>query len=130
MAQTDTLGFIYVSALAVVALFFLRKVVNWIHRIRSFRKTMPVIPTLFPPDSPYRLVWPKKWQTFHKDWHMQYKRRIYRKLDSEIFALVCLFDYDKVFVAEPAAVLELKITKPREFPRDMHIFQKVYPISQ
>jgi hypothetical protein len=127
MAPTDTLSFIYPSALVVVALLFLRKLINWILRIRSFRKTMPVIPTLFPPDSAYRQLWPKKWQRFHKDWHMQYKRSVYRKLDSDIFALVCLFEYDKLFVAEPAGVLDLKLVQPREFPRDMVVFKRVYP---
>ena len=49
-------------------------------------------------------------------------------MDSDIFALVCLFDYDKIFVSDPAVVLELKIVKPKEFPKDMHIFRKVYLI--
>ena len=56
---------------------------------------------------------------------MQYQRSIYRKLDSDIFALVCLFEYDKVFVSDPAAVVDLKIVQPREFPRDMLVFKRV-----
>jgi len=130
MTKTDAFNTIYIYTSLAVGILFLRKIVNWIIRIRAFRKTMPAIPALFPPDSLYRQVWPKKWQTFHKDWHMQYQRTIYQKLDSDIFSLVCLFEYDKVFVSDPAAVLDLKIAKPREFPRDMHIFRKVYLIPQ
>jgi hypothetical protein len=126
MAQQVPFGLIFNSVLLVIGFIFLRKLIGWIMRIRAFRKTMPTIATLFPPESPYRLLWPKRWQTFHKDWHMQYQRSIYRKLDSDIFAIVCLFEYDKVFVSDPAAVLDLKIFQPREFPRDMHVFKRVY----
>jgi hypothetical protein len=112
-----------------IVFLFLRKVFNWIIRIRNYRKTMPAIPALFPSDSQYRQLWPKKWQRFHKDWHMQYQRSIYRKLDTDIFVLVCLFEYDKVFVSDPAAVLELKVVRPKDFPRDMQVFKKVYPIA-
>jgi hypothetical protein len=126
--MTQPVPFELASSSVCVAFVFLfvYRVVNWFLRIRTFRKTMPAIPTLFPPDSQYRQVWPKKWQTFHKDWHMQYQRSVYRQLDSDIFALVCLFQYDKVFVSDPSAVLELKVIKPREFPRDMHVFKRVY----
>jgi hypothetical protein len=109
----------------VVAALFFRNLAKWIIRIRGYRKTMPTVHALFPPDSQYRLIWPKKWQTFHKDWHMQYHRSIYQKLDSDIFAVVCFFQYDKVFICDPAAVLDVNIVKPREFPRDMIIAQRV-----
>ena len=117
-----TFSFVVIFA---ISLSFLRRIASWIGRIRAFRKQMPVVPTLFPPDSHYRRVWPKKWQTFHQDWNMQYKRTIYRRLGSDIFALVCLFEYDKVYIAEASAVLDLKIAQADRFPKDMLIFSKV-----
>jgi len=125
MSQPIPFRFVWTSALLLVGLCFIFRLINWVLRIKAFRKTMPVIPTLFPPDSYYRRMWPKDWQTFHHDWHMCYKRTIYQRLDSDIFALVCLFEYDKVFITDAAAVLDLKIAKPREFPKDMQIFSKV-----
>jgi len=129
MAPTATFSALLISTSFGLLVFFLVKVVNWYFRIRAFRKTMPAVAALFPPDSLYRQLWPKNWQSFHKDWHMQFQRSVYQKLNSDIFVLVCLFEYDKVFVSDPAAVLELKITKPKEFPRDMQIFRRVYSIQ-
>ena len=88
---------------------------------------MPVVTALFPPDSIYRRIWPKKWQTFHQDWHMQYKRSIYDKLGSDNFALICFFEYDKVYLTEPDAVVEMKVTKADIYPKDMVIYKKVLP---
>ena len=55
---------------------------------------------------------------------MQYKRTLYHKLGSDNFALVCLFEYDKVYLAEPAAVLDLKTAKAEQFPKDMRIYAR------
>jgi hypothetical protein len=126
MSQSDRFKIVGVSIFIALGFSFIIKVANWILRIRAFRKTMPVIPALFPPDSHYRRLWPKQWQTFHQDWHMQYKRKIYHELNSDIFVLCCLFEYDKVQVTDPAAVVDVKSTQPKEFPKDMQIFSKVY----
>lgn len=116
---------IFFCALLAFGYSLVRNVILWLWRIRSFQKTMPVIPALFPPDSHYRRIWPKNWQTFHQDWHMQYKRTVYHKLGSDIFALVCLFEYDKVFYCDPEAVVDMKVTQAEQFPKDMIIFSKV-----
>lgn len=128
MLQSDTFKIVSFSIFIVVGFSFIIKIANWILRVRIFRKTMPVIPTLFPPDSHHRRLWPKKWQTFHQDWHMQYKRKIYLHLGSDIFVLCCLFEYDKVLVTDAAAVVDIKTTQPRAFPKDMQIFSKVYSV--
>jgi hypothetical protein len=125
MSQPDAFRLFCTSTLLLVGVAFIIRLFNWVLRIQAFRKSMPVIPALFPPDSHYRRIWPKHWQTFHHDWHMCYKRTNYQELNSDIFALVCLFEYDKVFITDPAAVLDLKIAKPKEFPKDMEIFSKV-----
>ena len=122
---SNVLRTISFGVIFVISYWFFQRIALWIGRIRAFKKQMPIIVTLFPPDSHYRRIWPKKWQTFHQDWNMQYKRTIYEKLGSEIFALVCLFEYDKVYFAEASAVLDLKIVQADRFPKDMLIFRKV-----
>lgn len=107
--------------------WLLHKVVLWIGRIRTFKKTMPVVLSLLPPNSIFRFFWPKKWQTFHQDWHMQYGRTIYRKLGSDIFALVCLFEYDYVYFCDPLANMGISVTQPNQFPRDTYLAAKVLP---
>jgi hypothetical protein len=125
MTLLDAFTTVLISTTLLLTTLFLHRLLKFFIRLRNFRKTMPAIPCLFPPDSPFRLLLPRKYQTFHKDWHLHYQRSIYRQLGSDIFALVCLFEYDKVFVCEPEAVLEIKLYKPREFPRDMQVFKKV-----
>jgi hypothetical protein len=111
-----------------IAISFAGRIFSWIRRIHMLRKSMPVIPTLFPPDSYFRRLWPKKWQTFHQDWNMQYKRTWYTKLKSDNFALVCLFEYDRIYLTEPSAVYDLNIDKADQFLKDMQIFHKVYTL--
>ena len=108
-----------------LAISFVGRMISWIRRIRMVRKYMPVIPTLLPPDSHFRRIWPKKWQTFHQDWNMQYKRTWYHKLKSDNFALICLFQYDRVYLSEPDAVNDLNIDKSDRFLKDKQIFRKV-----
>lgn len=116
---------LYYCFFILIGLSFTWRFVSWIVRIHNFRKSMPVIPTLFQPDSPFRFLWPKRWQTFHRSWSMQCKRSIYRMYKSDIFALVCLFDSDKVYVADPSVVMEIKVAKAESFGRDMRIFRRV-----
>ena len=61
---------------------------------------------------------------------MQYNRIVYRKLGSDIFALVCLFEYDNVFYCDPRANIDISVTHPEQFPRDTHLAAKVCPVSQ
>jgi hypothetical protein len=110
---------------AAICLIFLRKIVLWLGRIRDVGRTMPVIPVLFPPASPVRFLWPKKWQTFHYDWNTQYRRTIYSKLGTDVFALISLFEYDKVFVCDPYAVAEMKFTESSRYPKDVRQFSQV-----
>ena len=58
---------------------------------------------------------------------MQYNRTIYRKLGSDIFALVCLFEYDNVFFCDPLANIDISVTQSNQFPRDTHLAAKVFP---
>ena len=119
---------LHILSLSVLALgfSFLWRIASWLKRIHALRRQFPVFPVLFPPDSLFRLLWPKSWQTFHRDWQMQTKRDIYRKIRSDYLALVCLFEYDQIYISDPAAVHELKVTKSEQFPRDMHALIKVH----
>jgi hypothetical protein len=120
MATLAALQTIFLGLLLALTIWLLRRVVLMIHRIRTLEKTMPVIVSLFPTYSFVRRLWPKKWQTFHMDWPLQYNRSIYKKLGSDIFALVCLFEHDNVFFCEPMATIDVKTTQCEEFPRDPH----------
>jgi hypothetical protein len=86
---------------------------------------MPTEAVLFPNTSLVRLLWPQKWQTFHRDWHMRYGRKIYRKHNSGIFVLVSLFEKDKIFVADPELFVELKVTGSDRFQVDLTEADKV-----
>src|SRR6266496_3204500 len=125
----ETIAFqtIYICLLLAVGYSLLRRIVLWIGRIGTFKKTMPVVIALFPTNSFFRLFWPKKWQTFHQDWHMQYNRTIYRKLGSDIFAMVCVFGYDNVFICDPLATIDIAVTQSDRFPRDTQVAEKVFP---
>src|SRR5438552_14763411 len=114
------------TALAFLALilFLVVRVVRLIGRKGAFEKTMPVIWAIFPPDSTYRRLWPERWQKFHLNWAMQYRREVYHKLGSDIFAVVCLFQYDKVFFCDPAGVIDMKMKQMESFPRDVEMASK------
>ena len=101
------------------------KIILWHRRIWTLKKSMPVVPTLFPPESLFRLLWPKKWQTFHVDWYMEQRRSVYRKLKSDNFALVCLFEYDRVYVTTPEAVSCVHVSQADSFPKDMALLRRV-----
>jgi cytochrome P450 len=60
---------------------------------------------------------------------MQYKRKIYQRFNSDIFALVCLFDSDKVYLADPSIIMEIKVAKADVFESDMLIFSRVSRLS-
>ena len=105
-------------------LFLLVRIVLWIKRIRTVQRIMPVVPVLVPPTSPFRMLWPKRWQTFYDDWNMQYKRSMYHKLGSDVFALISLFDFDKIFVCEPDAIAELKLTELTRFPKQIQLYSQ------
>ena len=98
----------------VVAGYVAFRVMDWLQRIREFRKSMPVVPVLFPETSMFRIVWPQRWQTWHRDWHMHQGRELYRRLDSDVFALVSLFETDSVITCNPHALYELTVSG---FPR-------------
>jgi hypothetical protein len=59
---------------------------------------------------------------------MRYGREIYRKHNSEIFALVSLFEKDKIFVADPEMFVELKVTGSDRFQIDVIQAEIVNPI--
>ena len=81
---------------------------RWVARIRTTRKRIPAVPVLFPTTSRFRLLFPKKWQVYHRDWHMQFGRAFYR--DSDIVAMISLFGHDQLFVTDPAAILEMNVS--------------------
>src|ERR1700719_422325 len=99
------LKFNYISILVVFFCIFLLKVIRWAFRIRQFRKQMPAIPVLFPPLHFCRVIWPKKFQTFHYDWYLHSNQKgyrgVYRPLGSDVFALVSLFGTDYVCISDP-----------------------------
>lgn len=101
------------------------KIIQWRQRVNDFGTQMPVVPVLFPPTSLYRRFWPETWQTFHAAWQVRNKRKIYHELGSDNFAFVCLFEYDEVYLSDPAAVVEMKVKKADRFPRDMTTLKKV-----
>jgi len=107
-------------------LFF--KIFQWIRRIRTIGKYMPVVPVLFPSTSKFRVFIPKSWQVYHRDWHMQYGRSIYQKHGCDVFALISLFEQDKIFVADPHAVLEIKVTGADRFQNDLHQTSQVLSV--
>src|SRR2546423_7538659 len=113
------------SSFTYLFLRFTVRLVKWHLRIRRLRQFMPVEPVLFPNTSIFRLLAPQKWQTFHRDWHMRYGREIYRKHNSGIFALVSLFQTDKIFVADPEMFVELKVTGADRFQINIMEAEKV-----
>ena len=114
--------------LGLFALYILVRLVQWAVRIHQFRRTMPVIPLLFPPRSVIRkLIIPKSWQRYHFDWFFHSKGHEYRTLKSDVFAMVCLFEYDTVCVRSPEAFCEMKITDLERFPKDQAQFKLVCP---
>ena len=96
------------------------KIFQWIRRIRTIGKCMPVAPVLFPTTSKFRVFIPKGWQVYHRDWHMQHGRSIYQKHGCDVFALISLFEYDMIFVSDPHAVLEMKVTGTDRFQNDLY----------
>jgi hypothetical protein len=110
--------FLFIVLLVFASFRFVRRLISWRRRLERVRKTMPAIPVLFPPASIFRNLWPKKWQTYHYDWHTQYRRTMYHNLGSDVFTLVSLFEYDKTFVCNPNAVIEMKITQAENYPKD------------
>jgi hypothetical protein len=89
---------------------------------------MPVIKTLFPTTSRYRYLFPQKYQTYTRDWHMRLGRNLYRELNSDTFAMINLFQYDQVFTCDPAAIVEMKVTGTDRFQIDLLQVSKVYLI--
>ena len=87
---------------------------------------MPVIPLLLPPRSILRKLVPTSWQRYHFDWFLHGKGHEYRQLESDVIAMVCLFDYDTVCIRDPEAFCEMKITDWDRFPKDMVQFKMVF----
>jgi len=124
----DPLRLVLLFSVIYVVVSFTVRTVKWLLRVRRTRNFMPAEAVLFPNTSILRMLWPQKWQTFHRDWHMRYGREIYRKHNSEIFALVSLFEKDKIFVADPEMFVELKVTGSDRFQIDVIQAEIVNPI--
>ena len=56
---------------------------------------------------------------------MQLGRSLYHQLDSDVFAMISLFQYDQVFASDPAAIVELKVTGTDRFQVDLLQVSKV-----
>src|SRR5438270_109792 len=104
-------------SILTVLLRLLYKIYRWRLHLQTFRKTMPAIPVLFSTFSPFRRLFPKRFQTFHVDWPLQYRRQIYEALGSDIFALVSLFDYDEVQVCVPIMFSGIRELWPKDVER-------------
>ena len=89
---------------------------------------MPVVPVLFPPDSLVRRVWPRRWQVFYRGWNVQSRRAWYKRLNSDMFALVSFFEYNVICVADPKTYTEIKIVRAEHFPRDTGLIKRVIAI--
>jgi hypothetical protein len=126
MDNTSSQNMLYLIPLAV-GISFLWKFGQWLKRIHQFSKQMPVIPVLFPPRSLYRRLWPARWQTFHSSWQVKNKRTLYQKLNSDKFVFVSLFQYDHIYISDPSTLIDVKITRADQFPRDVDSFKRVYP---
>lgn len=118
---------IYATSAMLFASYFVVKHIRWYLRIRAFRRTMQVVPLIFSPASPIRRLFPRKYQTFHYDWHLQSGSQIYRDLGSDIFVFVCLFEFDSVCTRDPDAFVQVKVTDFDRFPRDVRQFKMVLP---
>lgn len=103
-----------VGILVIFTTSCLFRVIRWGARIRRIGRSMSVVPVLLPDTSMARFLFPKKWQVFHLDWHHQGGRRIYQNLNSDILALVSLFGRDTIFVSDPYATWEMKVTGAQE----------------
>jgi hypothetical protein len=86
------------------------RVFVWLHRVHTLRKSMPVIPVLIGETNFLRFLWPISWQTYHRDWHMHRGRAHYQKLNSDVFALGCLFGPDNIISADPRVFEEVNVT--------------------
>ena len=127
MNTFNTISFL---PLGLFAFYILVRLVQWGIRIHQFRKTMPVIPLILPPRSIIRkLIIPTSWQRYHFDWFFHSKGHEYRALQSDVFAMVCLFEYDTVCVRSAEAFCEMKITDLERFPKDQAQFKLVCPPS-
>ena len=115
--------------LILLTLLFSLRIVRWLARIHKVRKTMPVVPSLFPSRSKYRMLIPKRWQTYHRDWHMEYGRDLYKSHNSDVFALINLFEYDNVFVSDPEGVLEMKVTGSDRYQIDLYQASQVHSFT-
>ena len=125
MDDTRTLYLIVLFSISSSLIF---RVIGWVRRIHTMGKYMPVVPVLFPSPSKYRLLLPRRWQIYHIDWPMKYGQKIYEQHGSDIFALVSLFEHDKIFVCNPESALEIKVTGAHRFQKDIKTTQMVlYP---
>lgn len=113
-------------ALVILPLFRLGK---WIRRVFILKKAIPVVPVLFPSISKIRLFIPRKWQTYHRDWHTTLGRTFYTSQGSDIVALVSLFEYDQIFISDPAGFVEVKVTRFDGYEKDAIQAKKVQHFS-
>src|SRR5437762_465039 len=96
MTLSDAITTILILTILLSTTLLLKRLLYFFLRLHNFRETMPAIPSHPIVHSGF---FPRKYQTFHKDWHLHAQCSIYHKLNSDIFALVCLFEYDKVLSA-------------------------------
>ena len=108
-----------------VVLCFFHKLIKWVLRIRKFRQSMPVIPTLFPPESLFRRLIPRKYQRYHFDWHLHLKGYPYNHFNSDVVAFVCFFEHDVIAVRDPEVFVHVKITDFEQFPKGKSLLFKM-----
>ena len=124
----DVVHNISLAALITIGFSLFFRIFQWIRRILTIGKSMPIVPVLFPSTSKFRVFIPKSWQMYHRDWHMQYGRSIYQKHGCDVFALISLFEHDMIFIADPHAVLEMKVTGADRFQNDSYQTSQVVSI--
>ena len=117
--------FIVYIGIALVLISIVVKFTLWMRRIRALRQFMPVVPVVFAPTNILRNVIPRKLQKFHNDWCLHHRRSIYRDLGSDVIAFVSLFQYDQVWVSDPASFVEVKVTNTKKYPKDLRILRAV-----
>lgn len=113
-----TLTFVLLVLLSLLC----NRIIQWRVRITKIRRTMPVVPVLVDPYSLVRRLFPKKWQTYHRNWQFQ-ERKAYDNLCIDIIPLICLFGNDIVYVSDADAVVEIAMNT-QYYPKDLKLYSK------
>ena len=100
--------------------YFAYRFLRWRLRIAKLRRTMTVIPIVFDSWSILRRLWPKGWQKYHYDWTF-HNRGQYGTFQSDIVALIPLFGFNVIYIADADAIAEIA-ANPVIYPKDLQFY--------